>query len=107
MMLQACAACPACQRPDALVPLGTRRDHPRWRPWITLLTRLYLCDTCHALVEMREPSPTPAPAHRTPPRSLGHVHWEQSAAPARDNLPGLGHSMMDVSSCTGQAVWLG
>jgi hypothetical protein len=44
-------ACPACGQRDALLALGIRYGHPhRWRPWVTVLTPLYLCESCEALV---------------------------------------------------------
>lgn len=53
--MQTMSPCPACGQPDALIALGTRYDHPhRWRPWVTTLTRLYLCDRCEALAEVRD-----------------------------------------------------
>lgn len=47
--------CPTCGRPDTLLALGVRYDHPhRWRPWITARTQLYLCDHCEELVAVPE-----------------------------------------------------
>jgi hypothetical protein len=48
-------SCPACGHPAALLPLGTRYDRlHRWQPWTTTLTRLYLCEQCDALLEVRD-----------------------------------------------------
>jgi len=45
-------SCPACGH-AALLALGARLDHPyRWRPWVSVLTYLYLCDWCDALVAL-------------------------------------------------------
>lgn len=44
--------CPACGQPGTLLVLGVRLDHPHhWRPWVTILTPLYLCDRCETLIE--------------------------------------------------------
>ena len=45
-------SCPVCGH-AALLALGARLDHPyRWRPWVSVLTYLYLCDWCDALVAL-------------------------------------------------------
>ena len=43
--------CPCCQRRSTLMALGERRDHPhRWRRWVSVVTQLYLCAACDAVV---------------------------------------------------------
>jgi hypothetical protein len=38
-------SCPACGHAAALRALGARLDYPhRWRPWVSVLRYLYLCD---------------------------------------------------------------
>ena len=45
--------CPVCGWHNTLSALGERIDHPyRWRRWATMVTDLYLCDRCDALVEV-------------------------------------------------------
>lgn len=46
--------CPVCGQYGALIALGKRIDHPyRWRRWARVITDLYLCDNCDALVEVQ------------------------------------------------------
>jgi hypothetical protein len=46
--------CPACGQRDGLTALGERIDRPyRWRPWATMVTEIYLCGSCDALLEVR------------------------------------------------------
>lgn len=53
--------CPNCGGQDTLLPLGCRHDRPqRWRPWVVVVTELYLCDRCAAIVR------APAAAQRPP-----------------------------------------
>jgi hypothetical protein len=55
--------CPTCGQPDALIPLGSRDDHPhRWRWWSTAITLLYLCERCDVLLEVGAP-PSRADLH--------------------------------------------
>lgn len=50
-------SCPNCGQDTPLIALGVRGERPhRWRPWVTALTLLYLCDRCDALIEARQPA---------------------------------------------------
>ena len=61
--------CPTCGRPDTLILLGSRDDHPhRWLWWSTALTLLYLCERCDVLLERAA-----APEPRLSPRRVGFV----------------------------------
>ena len=65
-------SCPACRQPGALVALGTRRDRlHRWRPWVTTITHLYLCERCDAIVAIGQ---APQPAVGALRKLHGRVH---------------------------------
>ncbi len=47
--------CPTCDTAAAMVPLGTRVDHPRrWLRWARTVTHIYICTRCCAVAEMTE-----------------------------------------------------
>ena len=70
--------CPGCGQPDALIALGARRDYPhRWRWWVSVLTQLYLCDQCDALVAL---GAAQTPIVESPPGQERH-RGTRAAAP--------------------------
>ena len=51
--------CPDCGGQDTLLPLGCRNDRPQWwRPWVVVVTELYLCERCAAIA--RVPAAVPS-----------------------------------------------